>query len=204
MNKGNHFWGFGLMLWLISCATAEEAGIAGVADRVKMGTVTTVADSQSENLTTTQPQWIVSSEDSKASAGDKSGIPIGKPSGPFSVQYTLEGWAEDDHRLIITLKSNRLVDEWAVSLPQLEKSANSRISESAKTQNAELNVQRKMFELGELPSLDRLLVTVSVVVLGQTASKTIAIPLRQAEERRIRTCEAAAKDCFYVFREKTT
>ena len=204
MNKGHHFWGFGLMLWLISCTTAEVAVVDGDAAPTSMEPVASLADSQPTISAPSKPQWIVSSEDAKASVGDKSGVPVGKPSGPFSVQYSLEGWADDDHRLIIALKSNRLVDDWEVSLPQLEKSANTRVSESAKTQNAELNVQRKMFVLGELPSLDRLLVTVRAEILGQTASKTISIPLRKAEERRIRTCEGAAKDCFYVFREKTT
>ena len=188
----------GMMYWLTSCASGDIAATQGSATPLKIEAVGHLEGSQLTEFKSTQPKWVISSTDLKVASEGKGIRPEGKPSGPFSVLYTLEGWAEDDHRLVLTLRSNRAIDEWSISLPQLEKATDARIVQSAKPQSSGPNEHRKRFDLGALPSLDRLLVTVQAKILGQTASKTIAIPLRRLAEKKVRVCDKAAKDCFHV------
>jgi hypothetical protein len=188
----------GMMYWLTSCASGDIAATQGSATPLKIEAVGHLEGSQLTEFKPTQPKWVISSTDLKVASEGKGIRPEGKPSGPFSVLYTLEGWAEDDHRLVLTLRSNRAIDEWTISLPQLEKATDARIVQSAKPQSSGPNEHRKRFDLGALPSLDRLLVTVQAKILGQTASKTIAIPLRRLAEKKVRVCDKAAKDCFHV------
>ncbi len=188
----------GMMYWLTSCASGDIAATQGSATPLKIEAAGHPEGSQLTEFKSTQPKWVISSADLKVASKGKVIRPEGKPSGPFSVLYTLEGWAEDDHRLVLTLRSNRAIDEWTISLPQLEKATDARIVQSAKPQSSGPNEHRKRFDLGALPSLDRLLVTVQAKILGQTASKTIAIPLRRLAEKKVRVCDKAAKDCFHV------
>lgn len=188
----------GMMFWLTSCASGDIAATQGSASPLKIEAAGHLEGSQLAEFKSTQPKWVISSTDLKVALKGKIIRPEGKPSGPFSVHYTLEGWAEDDHRLVLTLQSNRAIDEWSISLPQLRKSTDALIVESAKPQSSGPNEHRKRFDLGALPSMDRLLVTVQAKILGQTASKTIAIPLRRLAEKKVRICDKAVKDCFFT------
>lgn len=188
----------GMMVWLTSCASGEIATTQSGAMPLKIEAPDRLEEHQLDGIKSPQPEWVISATDLKIVSNGKSGRPEGKPSGPFSVLYTLEGWAEDDHRLVLTIQSNRKIGQWDISLPQLEKSISTRIVRSAKPQSSGPNEHRKRFDLGELPSVDRLLVTVRAEVLGQTASKTIAIPLGQPAEKEVRVCDKSVKDCFHA------
>lgn len=149
---------------------------------------------------TNGPLWVITPPEKgfgRGHLGSKDAS-IGKPLGPFSVDYTLEGWADDDHRLIMTIRSNQSIDDWFVEFPQLADGLRGQSPWITKTQAAPSGTQRKMVELGRLPSTDRLLVAIRAKISGRTASKTIAIPLSEVSASQPRICEKASPDCFHV------
>ena len=144
------------------------------------------------------PLWTIRSEQSAARSQDysaKTQSRTAKPQGPFTVRYVLERWALDDHRLVVEVQSNQAISNWQVDLPQvIEKQE--RATRRAKPNPAERGApEARTFSFGALPEANRLLLTVSAVVSGITASKTVSIPLRSSSNPSAKTCDRAEIDC---------
>ena len=147
------------------------------------------------------PLWTIRSEQGAARSQDysaKTPSRTAKPQGPFTVRYVLERWALDDHRLIVEVQSNQAISNWRIDLPQvIEKQE--RATRIAKPNAAERGApEARTFSFGALPKANRLLLTVSAVVSGITASKTVSIPLRSSSNPSAKTCNQVLADCVVV------
>ena len=186
---------------LDSTVSANPEGPVGA--EVIPATVTTTA-----NATTplTNPLWRIRSEQSAARSQDYSAkiqSRTAKPQGPFTVRYVLENWALDDHRLVVEVQSNQSISDWQVDLPQvIEKQE--RATRLAKPNIAERGApEARTFSFGALPEANRLVFTVSAVVSGITASKTVSIPLRSSANPSAKACDRTEVDCVRLLPAKT-
>ena len=195
------------VLTLLGCKAFDPTVSANpegpVGAEVIPATVTTTA-----NATTplTNPLWRIRSEQSAARSQDYSAkiqSRTAKPQGPFTVRYVLESWALDDHRLVVEVQSNQSISDWQVDLPQvIEKQE--RATRLAKPNIAERGAPEvRTFSFGALPKANRLVFTVSVVVSGITASKTVSIPLRSSANPSAKACDRTEVDCVRLLPAKT-
>ena len=195
------------VLTLLGCKAFDPTVSANpegpVGTEVIPATVTTTA-----NATTplTNPLWRIRSEQSAARSQDYSAkiqSRTAKPQGPFTVRYVLENWALDDHRLVVEVQSNQSISDWQVDLPQvIEKQE--RATRLAKPNIAERGAPEvRTFSFGALPKANRLVFTVSVVVSGITASKTVSIPLRSSANPSAKACDRTEVDCVRLLPAKT-
>ena len=152
------------------------------------------------------PLWTIRSEQSAARSQDhsvKTQSRTAKPQGPFTVRYVLERWALDEHRLVVEVQSNQSISDWQVDLPQvIEKQE--RATRLAKPNIAERGAPEvRTFSFGALPKANRLVFTVSAVVSGITASKTVSIPLRSSANPSAKACDRTEVDCVRLLPAKT-
>ena len=152
------------------------------------------------------PLWTIRSEQSAARSQDhavKTQSRTAKPQGPFTVRYVLERWALDDHRLVVEVQSNQSISDWQVDLPQVSEKQE-RAMRLAKPNAAERSPpEARTFSFGALPKANSLVVTVSAVVSGITASKTVSIPLRSSANPSAKACDWTEVDCVRLLPAKT-
>ena len=152
------------------------------------------------------PLWTIRSEQSAARSQDhgaKTQLRSAKPQGPFTVRYVLERWALDDHRLVVELQSNQSISDWQVDLPQVVEKQE-RATRLAKPNIAERGApEARTFSFGALPEANRLVFTVSAVVSGITASKTVSILLRSSANPSAKACDRTEVDCVRLLPAKT-
>lgn len=150
-----------------------------------------------------QPLWVISS-DNRSHTPIKRNRPEGKPTGPLSLSYVLESWKADEHKLVLTLRSKREISNWSIALPQLKMNLKNVVGERLKSSQARPDGIQKVVKIGSLATLDRLLVTVSAEFSGQSATKTIAIPLAGQPAATPRTCKVGQKPCFDLLPSKSS
>jgi len=152
------------------------------------------------------PLWTIRSEQIAARSQDhsvKTQSRAAKPQGPFTVRYVLERWALDNHRLVVEVQSNQSISDWQVDLPQVSEKQE-RAMRLAKPNAAERSPpEARTFSFGALPKANRLVVTVSAVVSGITASKTVSIPLRSSANPSAKACDWTEVDCVRLLPAKT-
>ena len=152
------------------------------------------------------PLWTIRSEQSAARSQDhsvKTQSRTAKPQGPFTVRYVLERWALDDHRLVVEVQSNQSISDWQVDLPQVVEKQE-RATRLAKPNIAERgSPEARTFSFGALPKANRLVFTVSAVVSGITASKTVSILLRSSANPSAKACDRTEVDCVRLLPAKT-
>ena len=206
-----------MLLIVLGCAAVDDPMSVGVAAERKAGVSKNSAITEEYKPSSkamevgrrdyqqdgddNHPMWIISSEQHTAQTkelGTKARSRKSKPQGPFSIRYVLEGWAFDDHRLLVEIQSSRAIDDWRIDLgkiPGLREIESKRLkSEVGLNQWSE----RKMLRFGSLPEMDRLLITVSVDAHNQTASKTVTVPLRESKVKTLSSCLSDEAECIIV------
>jgi hypothetical protein len=201
------------LLIVLGCAVVDDPMSVGVAAERKAGVLmnpSMVAEGNASTSTielnrrddrhgadSNGPLWSVSSAQMAGQSkeqGAKTHSRNSKPQGPFSVEYVLEGWAEDDHRLMVRLQSSQGIIDWRVDLPQVLNAAPAIIKAKPLSGDTQPSTT-KLFQFGALPDTSRLIFTVSTKTRSGPASKTFSIQLRDLEPPSSKTCTPTESDC---------
>jgi hypothetical protein len=202
-----------MVLIVLGCAVVDDPVLENVAAERKTSVLmnpSMVAEGNASNTTieisrrddrqgadSNGPLWSLSSAQMARQSkeqGAKTQSRTSKPQGPFSVDYVLEGWAEDDHRLMVRLQSGQPITDWWVDLPQILNATPAIINAKAVSDDAKIP-STKLFQFGALPDASRLIFTVNTETRLGRASKTFSIQLRDEKLRLTETCAATESDC---------
>ena len=196
------------LLSLVACTTLLSQGPQGNTQEISTGASEPLWTMGSLNDTAANhPQPHGRAEDPSVEREKIVSPGIGKPQGPLRVQYLLEQWGQDDHRLIVEVEAQMPLSAWSIVIEAMDQQSRYPIKARelalAKSDSSSRAFRdRRYYQLGSLAGVDRLLVTAKAELLGRAVSKTVSARLKE-NSIAPRICKDSEGVCTKVLPAKT-